>query len=154
MNNIAARLREARERLGLSQEEVAKRAARRAHVPHIAQSFVAALENGHQKSSKWLPHIAAVLDVPLVEGSNLAKAATQGKFRTMEPAAGGYGAPGDASPIPSSIESLLRDLGERLMRTPPKTREAVASLLATYASDPSEGERIVKAISTLLENDS
>lgn len=56
-------------------------------------------------------------------------------------------------PAPPSIDSLLRSLGERLMRAPPKTREAVASLLSTYASDPSEGERIAKAISTLLEND-
>ena len=152
MNNIGARLREARERLGLSQKEVGKRAARRAHVPHIAQSFVAALENGHQKNSKWLPHIAAVLGVPLVDGSNLAEAVTQEEYRATEPTAG-YGSPGGAAPTPSSTEAILRALGERLMRAHPKTREAVASLLSTYASDPSEGERIVKAISTLLEND-
>lgn len=52
-----------------------------------------------------------------------------------------------------TIAETLERLGDLLMRANPKTRAAVADLLARYAQDPSSGRSIAKAIEMLVQAD-
>lgn len=56
MDNLAARLKHARDLKGWSQPDLAQRSG-------VKQSFIGALEAENQKSSSWLPELAHALDV-------------------------------------------------------------------------------------------
>ncbi|SEN71597.1 helix-turn-helix domain-containing protein [Nitrosomonas marina] len=57
MNNLASRLKNCREELGLTQGELAKRAGVK------NQSIIGSLESGYRKRSSYIPAIASVLGV-------------------------------------------------------------------------------------------
>jgi transcriptional regulator with XRE-family HTH domain len=57
------------------------------------------------------------------------------------------------SPHPQTIAATLERLGDLLMKASPKTRAAVADLLARYAQDPSSGQSLARAIELLVEAD-
>lgn len=55
-----------------------------------------------------------------------------------------------ALPAALPVAATVERLGALLAAASPETRAAVASLLLEYAKDPAGGERIVRAIETLL----
>lgn len=61
--------------------------------------------------------------------------------------------PVPAAPQEQTVAATLDRLGELLAKADPKTRDAVAQLLMSYAQDPDQGKRIAQAIEVLLGKD-
>lgn len=147
VNSIAERLKWARERLGLSQQQVAE-------VAKVTQGTIANIESGLRRNPRELIAIARAVRLEplwLKEGTGPRESAN---VQTTE-GSGVAGAPNtDETSAPKpTVASTLNNLGELLQQASPKTRAAVADLLGRYAQDPATGRSLAQAIEVLIKAD-
>ena len=126
MSTLKERMIEAREAIGLSQAELAKRA-------HCGQTTVASIENGRNKGSTPLPMIAFVLGVEalwLVEGKGPKRRDDWDKLQAAVDAE----LTAKLAKIPSADVNMNKL--QRLMQSMPSDMRAkVAQIVSTLAAD-------------------
>lgn len=139
MSTLADRLSAELENRGWSQEDLADRC--NAIKPgSITQVAIHKIATGKSKTTRKGEVIANALGVDI------------GWLLTGQGQRAGDGSTASASE-PRIINSLLQAMHPDLVTAPKDMREAIEALVLTYQADPKEGERVAKAIKTLLKKD-
>ena len=131
--DINTRVRQRRIEMGLSQADLAQSVG-------VKQQNIQQLEDGTVSRPRYMHELASALNVDL------------GWLLTGQGQRAGDGSTASASE-PRIINSLLQAMHPDLVTAPKDMREAIEALVLTYQTNPKEGERVAKAIKTLLKKD-
>ena len=137
---IAERLKQAREKLGLTQLQLAAKAA-------VTQSTIANIENGIRKRPRDLVNLAKALNVDpswLESGKGITYSTEPLPAPKVEEQAYGWHSDGD------SIKQALSTLENALVQLDMAGRERIAPMFESFARSP--GAVIKNDIAFLLEN--